>query len=43
MARGVMKYDMVYERELAYFNYGEFYGGEALFVLRKNGSSKDSG
>ena len=43
MARGVVKYDMVYERELAYVNYGEFYGGEALFVPRKNGPSKDNG
>ena len=43
MARGVLKCDMDDERELAYFDYGEFYGGEALFMARKNGLSKDSG
>ena len=43
MARGVLKYDMVDEREIAYFDYGEFYGGEALFVPRTNASSEDDG
>ena len=43
MARGVLKYDMVDEREVAYFDYGEFYGGEALFVPRTNASSEDDG
>ena len=43
MARGVLKYDMVDEREVAYFDYGEFYGGEALFVPRTNASGEDDG
>ena len=43
MARGVLKYDMVNEREVAYFDYGEFYGGEALFVPRVNASGEDDG
>ena len=43
MARGVLKYDMVDEREIAYFDYGEFYGGEALFVPRVNASGEDDG
>ena len=43
MARGVLKYDMVDEREIAYFDYGEFYGGEALFVPRTNASGEDDG
>ncbi|WP_415356121.1 carotenoid oxygenase family protein [Halioglobus sp. Uisw_031] len=43
MARGVLKYDMVDEREVAYFDYGEFYGGEALFVPRMNASGEDDG
>ena len=43
MARGVLKYDMVDEREVAYFDYGEFYGGEALFVPRTNTSGEDDG
>ena len=43
MGRGVLKYDMVEEREVAYFDYGEFYGGEALFVPRRSASSEDDG
>lgn len=43
MGRGVLKYDMVNEREVAYFDYGEFYGGEALFVPRVNASGEDDG
>ena len=43
MARGVLKYDMVDEQEVAYFDYGEFYGGEALFVPRTNASGEDDG
>ena len=43
MARGVLKYDMVDEQEVACFDYGEFYGGEALFVPRTNASSEDDG
>ena len=43
MGRGVLKYDMVEEREVAYFDYGDFYGGEALFVPRRSASSEDDG
>jgi carotenoid cleavage dioxygenase len=43
MARGVLKYDMVDEQEVACFDYGEFYGGEALFVPRTNASGEDDG
>ena len=43
MAKGVLKYDVIDEREVAYFDYGEFYGGEALFVPRKNAAGEDDG
>ena len=43
MGKGVLKYDMVEEREAAYFDYGEFYGGEALFVPRRSAPSEDDG
>ncbi len=43
MAKGVLKYDVLDEREVAYFDYGDFYGGEALFVPRKNAVSEDDG
>jgi carotenoid cleavage dioxygenase-like enzyme len=43
MAKGVLKYDMIDEREVAYFDYGEFYGGEALFVPRKGATEEDDG
>ena len=43
MAKGVLKYDMVAEQEIAYFDYGDFYGGEALFVPRKNAIGEDEG
>ncbi len=43
MAKGVLKYDVLDEREVAYFDYGEFYGGEALFVPRNNASGEDDG
>lgn len=43
MAKGVLKYDMLDEREAAYFDYGEFYGGEALFVPRANATAEDDG
>ncbi len=43
MAKGVLKYDVIEEREVAYFDYGEFYGGEALFVPRKSAASEDDG
>ena len=42
MAKGVLKYDMIDEREVAYFDYGAFYGGEALFVPRATNNGSDS-
>ncbi len=43
MAKGVLKYDVIAEVEVAYFDYGEYYGGEALFVPRKDSASEDDG
>ena len=43
MAKGVLKYDVMAEAEVAYFDYGEYYGGEALFVPRKDSASEDDG
>ena len=43
MAKGVLKYDLFEEKEVAYVDYGEFYGGEALFVPRPGASAEDDG
>lgn len=43
MAKGVLKYDVIDEREVAYVDYGDFYGGEALFVPRENAVAEDDG
>ena len=43
MAKGVLKYDVIAEAEVAYFGYGEYYGGEALFVPRQDSASEDDG
>jgi carotenoid cleavage dioxygenase-like enzyme len=43
MGKGVLKYDLLEEREAAYFSYGEFHGGEALFVPRRDGTGEDDG
>lgn len=43
MAKGVLKYDMLDEKEVKYVDYGEFYGGEALFVPRENATAEDDG
>lgn len=43
MAKGVLKYDMVEEKEVKYVDYGEFYGGEALFVPKENAVEEDDG
>jgi hypothetical protein len=32
MGKGVLKYDLLDEREVAYLDYGGMYGGEALFA-----------
>jgi carotenoid cleavage dioxygenase-like enzyme len=41
MGRGVLKYDLRDEKELAYFDYGDFYGGEALVVPRAKAEGED--
>lgn len=43
MGKGVLKYDLQEERELGYFDYGDFHGGEALFVPREGSSAEDDG
>jgi carotenoid cleavage dioxygenase len=43
MGKGVLKYDLIEEREVAYLDYGDMYGGEALFVPRNNPQSEDDG
>ncbi|MFV8783157.1 carotenoid oxygenase family protein [Microbulbifer sp. SA54] len=43
MGKGVLKYDLLEERELEYFDYGEYYGGEALFVARPDATGEDDG
>jgi carotenoid 9,10(9',10')-cleavage dioxygenase 1 len=43
MAKGVQKYDLLNERELEYFDYGDHLGGEALFVPRDGATAEDDG
>lgn len=43
MGKGVLKYDLIDEREIAYLDYGDMYGGEALFVPRADPQSEDDG
>ena len=43
MGKGVLKYDLLEEKEVGYFDYGEFFGGEALFVPRAGGVDEDDG
>ena len=43
MGKGVLKYDLQEEREIAFFDYGEFFGGEALFVPRADAKDEDDG
>ena len=43
MGKGVLKYDLIDEQELGYFDYGDLYGGEALFVPRRGGTAEDDG
>ncbi|MFJ9542764.1 carotenoid oxygenase family protein [Streptomyces sp. NPDC101225] len=40
---GVLKYDLIDEKELGYVDYGDMYGGEALFVPRPNATDEDDG
>ncbi len=43
MGKGVLKYDLINEKEVAYFDYGDYFGGEALFVPAANATSEDHG
>jgi carotenoid cleavage dioxygenase-like enzyme len=43
MGKGVLKFDLLDEREIAYFDYGDYRGGEALFVPRENPTAEDDG
>jgi carotenoid cleavage dioxygenase-like enzyme len=43
MGKGVLKYDLLEEREAGYFDYGEHLGGEALFVPRDGAVAEDDG
>lgn len=43
MGKGVLKYDLFERKEVAYFSYGELYGGEAYFVPKKNSQAEDDG
>jgi carotenoid cleavage dioxygenase len=43
MGKGVLKYDLAGKREVASFDYGEFHGGEALFVPRHGARAEDDG
>jgi len=36
MGKGVLKYDLLEQKALGYFGYGDYYGGEALFVPRSS-------
>jgi carotenoid cleavage dioxygenase len=43
MARGVLKFDLELEQPVGYFDYGEFVGGEALFVPAAGATEEDHG
>ncbi|KAF2187918.1 carotenoid cleavage dioxygenase [Zopfia rhizophila CBS 207.26] len=43
MGKGVLKYDMIAKKEVAYFSYGDMYGGEAYYVPKSNARSEDDG
>ncbi|MCW2870035.1 MAG: carotenoid cleavage dioxygenase [Streptomyces oryziradicis] len=43
MGKGVLKYDLIDEREVAYLDYGDMYGGEALFVPKAEPRGEDDG
>jgi carotenoid cleavage dioxygenase len=43
MGKGVLKYDVLDEREAGYFDYGDLYGGEAIFVPRRGATDEDDG
>ena len=43
MGSGVLKYDMLEEKSVASFDYGDYRGGEALFVPRRGATAEDDG
>jgi len=43
MGRGVLKYDLSNHTEAGYFDYGDLYGGEALFVPKAGAAGEDDG
>ncbi|HEX3783968.1 MAG TPA: carotenoid oxygenase family protein [Pseudonocardiaceae bacterium] len=43
MGKGVLKYDLIDEREVAYLDYGDMCGGEAPFVSKADPRSEDDG
>ncbi|ARN76360.1 hypothetical protein BST96_09860 [Oceanicoccus sagamiensis] len=43
MGKGVMKYDLINEKDVKYFDYGDYRGGEALFVAKANSQAEDDG
>jgi len=43
MGKGVVKYDLIEETPVAAFDYGDAYGGEALFVPRRGAAAEDDG
>jgi carotenoid cleavage dioxygenase len=43
MGKGVLKYDLQERQAVSSFDYGEFHGGEALFVPRRGARAEDDG
>ncbi len=43
MGKGVLKYDLLDEQSVAYFDYGDSLGGEALFVPCNGAEAEDDG
>ncbi|MBD5605692.1 MAG: carotenoid oxygenase family protein [Candidatus Eremiobacteraeota bacterium] len=43
MGKGVLKYDLLDEREAGYLDYGDEFGGEPLFVPKRDAIDEDDG
>jgi carotenoid cleavage dioxygenase-like enzyme len=43
MGKGVMKYDLIDRCDVKYFDYGDYVGGEALFVPKAQSEAEDDG
>lgn len=43
MGKGILKYDLINEKEVKYFDYGDYRGGEALFIAKDNAVNEDDG